>query len=149
MSYLKSDAVYESEEWERIRHDTIAKYACGRISLMCGYTAGERYPENRRQVRIHCDHVKPWNIIPKYRNDPPKHDFIFPELKVLDKLDHYKVQRKLSHAGKRLEKKLNAIANANGINKKLSMHISRHSFAQIAGDKISIKNYRDFIGILI
>ncbi|MEJ7694976.1 tyrosine-type recombinase/integrase [Daejeonella sp.] len=82
---------------------------------------------------------KAWSIIQQYKNDPPKHGFVFPELKVLDVLDPYEVQRKISFAGKRLEGNLKEIAKANGIDKKLSMHIARHSFAQIAGDKISIQ----------
>lgn len=83
---------------------------------------------------------KAWAIIEQYRNDPQKHDFVFPDLKVLDELeDHFEVQRKISFAGKRLEENLKEIAKDNEINKKLSMHISRHSFAQIAGDKISIQ----------
>lgn len=48
-------------------------------------------------------------IIEKYSDDEPKHGFIFPELKVLDELDPYEVQRKISYAGKRLDKALKEI----------------------------------------
>jgi len=78
-------------------------------------------------------------ILERYKSDAPKHDFIFPELKVLDILDPYEVQRKISYAGKRLDKTLKEIAKAERINKNISMHIARHSFAQIAGDKVSVQ----------
>lgn len=82
---------------------------------------------------------KAWAIIKQYRDQPKKHGFVFPELKVLEELDPFEVQRKISFAGKRLEENLKEIAKDNKIDKKLSMHISRHSFAQIAGDKISVQ----------
>lgn len=78
-------------------------------------------------------------ILQKYKDDEPKHDFVFPELKVLDVLNEYEVQRKIAYAGKRLEKALKVIVKETGISKNISMHISRHTFAQIAGDKISIQ----------
>lgn len=82
---------------------------------------------------------KAWTIIKQYKNQPAKHDFVFPELKVLEELDPYELQRKISFAGKRLEENLKVIAKDNAIEKPLSMHISRHSFAYIAGDKISVQ----------
>lgn len=68
-------------------------------------------------------------ILNKYQTDAAKHDFIFPELKVLDNLEPYHVQRKISYAGKRLDKALKEIVKAAGINKNISMHITRHTFA--------------------
>jgi integrase/recombinase XerD len=78
-------------------------------------------------------------ILEQYLEEHPKHDFVFPELKGLEVLDPYELQRKIAFAGKRLETTLKAIAKSVGIHKNISMHLSRHSFAQIAGDKISIQ----------
>ncbi len=78
-------------------------------------------------------------ILDQYREDEKKHDLIFPELKVLDTLDGYEVGRKLGNASKNLRKALRKIARGLGIDKKISMHISRHSFAQVAADKIPLQ----------
>ncbi len=78
-------------------------------------------------------------ILERYKTDTQKHNFIFPELKVLEQLEPYQVQRKISYAGKRLDKALKEIIKAAGINKNISMHITRHTFAQIAGDKIPVQ----------
>lgn len=81
---------------------------------------------------------KALSILNTYKNDEPKHDFVLPELKILDQLIPYEVQRKISFAGKRLEENLKAIAKNLGIAKNISMHIARHTFAQLAGNKIPL-----------
>ena len=43
---------------------------------------------------------KAWAITKQYKNQPVKHDFVFPELKVLNELGAFEVQRKISFAGK-------------------------------------------------
>lgn len=69
-----------------------------------------------------------------------KDDLVFPELKSLKNLDNaYLVQRKISHAVKRIDKNLKVIAELSKIEKKLTMHIARHTFGNISGDKISIQ----------
>lgn len=78
-------------------------------------------------------------ILDQYRKDEKTHDLVFPELKVLETLEDYHVERKISYASKRLKKALQKIAASLGIDKKISMHISRHSFAQVAADKIPIQ----------
>lgn len=78
-------------------------------------------------------------ILKQYKTHPQKHDFVFPELKVLDELTPYEVQRKIAYAGKRLEKALKLIAKDAGIEKNISMHIARHTFAQISGDRIPVQ----------
>jgi site-specific recombinase XerD len=78
-------------------------------------------------------------ILESYRDDAPKHDFVFPELKVLDVLDPYEVQRKIAYAGQRMDKALKKIAKEAEIKKTVSLHIARHSFAQLAGDKVSVQ----------
>lgn len=78
-------------------------------------------------------------IIDQYKNDEPKHGFIFPELKVLDELDQYQVERKIAYAGNRIGKAMKEIVTSLGITKRVTMHKSRHSFAQIAGGKIDVE----------
>lgn len=83
---------------------------------------------------------KALKIIDQYRADEKKNDLIFPELKVLDYLnDTYNVQRKISYAVKRLNKALLQIAKLANITKPLTMHISRHTFGNISGEKIPVQ----------
>lgn len=84
--------------------------------------------------------VKALGLIEQYKNDKRKHDLIFPELKVLDDLsDTYNVQRKIAHAIKRLNTALAKIATRAGLTKPLTMHISRHTFGSISGERIPIQ----------
>jgi integrase len=83
---------------------------------------------------------KALKLVKPYKHDPQKHDLIFPELKVLDDLnDTYHVQRKISYAVKRLNKALTEIAKRAGLTKSLTMHISRHTFGNISGERIPIQ----------
>ncbi|GAB3995714.1 site-specific integrase [Spirosoma daeguense] len=69
-----------------------------------------------------------------------KHDLIFPELQKLnDFSDAYDVQRKIASAIKRLDIALHEIAKLAGIKKGLTMHIARHTFGNLSGDKIPIQ----------
>lgn len=80
------------------------------------------------------------NILAQYKGHPKKHGLIFPELKVLDDVsDTYHVQRKISYAVKRLNKALAAISERAGITKPVTLHIARHTFGNISGDKIPIQ----------
>lgn len=79
-------------------------------------------------------------ILEQYRNDQAKNDLIFPELKVLERLDSkYEIQRKTSYATKRLDKALQEVGRIIELSKKLTMHIARHTFGNLSGDKISIQ----------
>jgi len=68
-------------------------------------------------------------------------DFIFPELKKFDNLNNkFAVQRTIAFTTSRVDKFLRKhVAPACGIDKKLTMHLARHTFAQIAGDRIPIQ----------
>ena len=82
------------------------------------------------------------DIIELYENmKRSEHDFIFPDLKVFDNLDDkYNVQRRISFVVSRIDKHLKKrVAVQAGITKKLTMHIARHTFGQISGDKIPIQ----------
>lgn len=68
-------------------------------------------------------------------------DLVFPELKGVDLSDEWETKRKISHKTSRIDKFLrNFVAPAAGIyHKKLTMHITRHTFADLAGDTIPIQ----------
>ncbi len=63
-------------------------------------------------------------------------DFVFPEMKKANLEDAKDVYNKIKTATKKFNNNLKSISKKAGINKKLTMHIARHSFGNIAGDKI-------------
>ncbi len=80
---------------------------------------------------------KALSIIELYRYDKQsKDDYIFPYLKQADQNDPEDLFRKSRNASRLFNKWLKRIAEQVGIDKNLSNHISRHSFGNIAGDKI-------------
>lgn len=65
-------------------------------------------------------------------------DYIFPELKKLkQKDDALSIYTITKSAIKKFNKKLGTIAEMADINKKITNHIARHSFGNIAGDRVS------------
>lgn len=81
-------------------------------------------------------------IIDQYELDKQgREDYIFPELKRLDKdADKFIIQRTIAFATSRLDKFLRKnVAPVAKIDKKLTMHIARHTFGNISGDKIPIQ----------
>jgi site-specific recombinase XerD len=64
-------------------------------------------------------------------------DFIFPELKKANLKSASDVLTKTKTADKKFNKHLKSIANKIETEKKITMHISRHTFGNISGDKIS------------
>ncbi|QMW06740.1 site-specific integrase [Spirosoma foliorum] len=82
---------------------------------------------------------KALKIIEQYPKNT-KHDLVFPELQPIDDISNgYEVQRKIAFAIKRLDKNLQDIARFVKIDKSLTMHIARHTFGNLSGDKISIQ----------
>jgi len=83
---------------------------------------------------------KALKILHIYKGREAKHDLVFPELEVMDSLNNkYEVQRKISYAVKQLDKYLKRVAVVAGIEKKVTMHIARHSFGNISGDRIPVQ----------
>ncbi len=76
-------------------------------------------------------------ILNHYKEDKrSEDDFVFPELKKAN-LDNAKdIYNKRKTATKKFNDNLKSIAKKAGINKKITMHIARHSFGNIAGDAI-------------
>ena len=80
---------------------------------------------------------KAMEILKIYENDKRHgNDFIFPELKKADLKDPKDVFRKIKTANKKFNYHLKSIAAKAEIDKKLTMHIARHSFGNIASDTI-------------
>ena len=63
-------------------------------------------------------------------------DFIFPEMKKADFSNAKDVYNKIKVATSKFNKNLQSIVKEAGINKRVTMHIARHSFGNIAGDSI-------------
>jgi len=68
-----------------------------------------------------------------------KNDLIFPYLKGADLKNEKHVATRIKTITRNLNRRLEIVAENLGIEKKLSMHIARHSFGNISGDKISIQ----------
>lgn len=66
-------------------------------------------------------------------------DFIFPELKKANLKSPKDIYNKVKTGNKKFNIYLEQIANKIKIDKKLTMHIARHSFGNISGDKIPIQ----------
>jgi len=66
-------------------------------------------------------------------------DYIFPELRGASEKDGKEILRRTKNATYKFNKQLRKIALKAAIDKKLTMHIARHSFGNISGDKIPIQ----------
>ncbi|MCC4227145.1 site-specific integrase [Zunongwangia profunda] len=80
------------------------------------------------------------SIFKKYRqNSPLNNDLIFDYLTGTDLNDTQKVSIRTQTVTRNLNRHLKKVANKLGITKRMSMHIARHSFGNISGDKIPIQ----------
>ncbi|SDQ24000.1 site-specific integrase [Flagellimonas zhangzhouensis] len=70
------------------------------------------------------------------REQRDANDYIFPEMKGVDLTDSKKVYNRLRNGNSKLNIRLKSIAEKAKIDKKITMHIARHSFGNIAGDNI-------------
>ena len=78
------------------------------------------------------------NILSYYREDKRTNsDYIFPELKTVPLKDAKAIYSRIKTSIKKLNSNLKIIANLAEIDKKITNHIARHSFGNIAGDKVS------------
>jgi integrase/recombinase XerD len=79
-------------------------------------------------------------IIEIYKKDKlSDDDFIFPELKKAHLKNEKDILSKTKTANKKFNKYLSQIVEKAEINKKLTVHIARHTFGSISGDKIPIQ----------
>jgi integrase len=83
---------------------------------------------------------KAFPILEQYSiNKLDDNDFVFPEMKMVNLKASKDVFRKINAATTMLNKYLERVAEKAKINKKVTMHIARHSFGTISEDKIPIK----------
>ncbi|CCH56583.1 tyrosine type site-specific recombinase [Fibrisoma limi BUZ 3] len=80
-------------------------------------------------------------IIDRYKQfQENKDDLVFPELKGVDFNNKFVLQRTIAFKTSAIDKTLKTqVAPAAKIDKKLTMHLARHSFAQVASDKIPVQ----------
>ena len=75
-------------------------------------------------------------ILEQYRNDEPKNDLIFPDLKGLDNLEERaKLRYAINLAEHRINKSIKKVMKLIGSTKSVSPHKFRHGFAQRAEEK--------------
>ncbi|MCM4174159.1 recombinase [Arenibacter sp. TNZ] len=80
------------------------------------------------------------SLLKRYEEDRrSSEDFVFPEMNNADLKNPKDVFNKVKTANKKFNKYLVQIAEKAEINKKLTMHIARHSFGNISGDRIPIQ----------
>ncbi|MDH7913449.1 site-specific integrase [Winogradskyella sp. SYSU M77433] len=80
------------------------------------------------------------SILESYKiNKQSNDDFIFSEMKKANLKDPKDIYNKVKTANKKFNKYLEKIAEKAEINKKLTMHIARHTFGNLSGDKIPIQ----------
>ena len=83
---------------------------------------------------------KALRILNQYRRNEPKHNLVFPDLETLEDLNNqFETQRRINQRVKKIDAMLVEIAELIKTDKKLTMHISRHTFGNISGDKIPIQ----------
>jgi len=83
---------------------------------------------------------KALKILEQYRHREDTYTTVFPELdRIEDLKNEYDVQRVTSYEDKKLNTALKEIAEMMKLKKKLTMHIARHTFGNISGEKIPIQ----------
>lgn len=79
-------------------------------------------------------------IIKAYSNPKaPKSGFVFPELQNCNTEDLKQLRTRINTSVRKFNKHLLNLSKELGIDKKLSMHIARHTFGNLSGDKIPIQ----------
>ena len=83
---------------------------------------------------------KALKILNQYKRKSPIHNLVFPDLETLPDLnDLYAVQQRINQKVKKINEGLVDIAKLIETDKKLTMHIARHTFGNISGEKIPIQ----------
>lgn len=83
---------------------------------------------------------KALKILVQYEATKDQTNLVFPDLKTIrDFNNSYEMQKSISTVVKRLDKNLQKIAKLVEIDKPLTMHIARHTFGNISGEKIRIQ----------
>ena len=78
-------------------------------------------------------------IFKYYKEQSTNSDLVFPQLNDVNLKDTEEVSKKKQSITRNLNRRLQIAAKQLGIKKNISMHIARHSFGNISGDKIPIQ----------
>nr|WP_299485034.1 site-specific integrase [uncultured Allomuricauda sp.] len=98
-----------------------------------------RMSKNDKQVSFKLP-VKAIKILDRYARLPDSENgLVFPELANIDLSEIQILQTRIKTVTRNFNRHLKKIADKIGIEKNLSMHIARHSFGNISGDKIPIQ----------
>ncbi len=79
------------------------------------------------------------DIFNLYREDSSYDNLVFPQMKDINLGDSEEVTKRTQSITRNINRRLKIAAKQLGINKNISMHIARHSFGNISGDKIPIQ----------
>ncbi|MCM4172326.1 recombinase [Arenibacter sp. TNZ] len=82
---------------------------------------------------------KATEIFNNYKDESESNGLVFPQLKHIDLNDTQEVSKRTQSITRNLNRRLKIAAKQLGITKNISMHIARHSFGNISGDKIPIQ----------
>jgi len=98
-----------------------------------------RMGKNKKLVSL-ANPEKVEAILNFYRlNKNGKDDLVFPYLKGVNLKDKKRLATRIKTITRNLNRRLEIVAEKLGIEKKLTMHIARHTFGNISGDKIPIQ----------
>ncbi|GAA4275716.1 site-specific integrase [Aquimarina mytili] len=78
-------------------------------------------------------------IFNHYKENSNYNGFVFPQLKGVNLNNTEEVSKRTQSITRNLNRRLKIAAKSLGIQKNISMHIARHSFGNISGDKIPIQ----------
>ncbi|MCB9326381.1 MAG: phage integrase SAM-like domain-containing protein [Lewinellaceae bacterium] len=83
---------------------------------------------------------KATKILAQYESDKSSdNDFVFPSLVGTNLNNEYDINQKIANGNRLINKYLKRIAKKLALDKPLTMHIARHTFGNISGDKIPIQ----------
>lgn len=98
-----------------------------------------RMSKNDKLVSLRIP-MKAQTILELYKELPTNdNDVVFPELRNVNLEDTQVLKTRIKTVTRNFNRHLKKIAKQVGIDKNLSMHIARHSFGNISGDKIPIQ----------
>lgn len=96
-----------------------------------------RMGKNQKLVSLKIP-LKVEHLLDIYKEDRNS-DLVFKELRMVNFNDPRQLRTRIKTATRNFNRRLSMIAERVGIEKKLSMHIARHSFGNISGNKIPIQ----------
>jgi integrase/recombinase XerD len=150
---------HEVEAIEKLQLESPALHHARNVWLISYYFAGARVSDTLRLLWSEIQNgrlyykmgkngkvgslkvpTKAMAILDQYKRPDPVHDLIFPDLEGLPDLkDRYAIERRIKTRLKAINGNLADVAEAAKITKPLTMHISRHTFGNISGDKIPVQ----------